>query len=314
MAISRISSRLSWALCLGLIVATAGVAQARSSDYTKTRYPIVLVHGDLGFSTALGTYDYYFGVVQALERGGAQVYLAQTSALNATRVSGEQLLHDIETILALTGAEKVNLIGHSHGGHASRYAAGVRPDRVASVTTISTSHLGTKSDTDLYNEVQKGTLRGKMMLALYNGMAHVMAFLSGEPDDNDALASAASLRYEEAAAFNLAFPHGMPTAPCGEGEAEHDGQRYYSWGGVAGMTNPLDPADPFMALLGRMHGGENDGLTGRCDTHFGHVVRDNYHMNHLDTINQMFGLTDLREANPLSLFRTHANRLKNAEL
>jgi len=35
--------------------------------------------------------------------------------------------------MAITGAKKVNLIGHSHGAHAVRYAAGVMPDQVASV-------------------------------------------------------------------------------------------------------------------------------------------------------------------------------------
>ena len=37
-------------------------------------------------------------------------------------------------------------------------------------------------------------------------------------------------------------------------------------------------------------------------------------MNHLDEVNQLFGLTSIFETSPVSVFRTHANRLKNAGL
>ncbi|HLV17489.1 MAG TPA: lipase, partial [Pseudomonas sp.] len=40
------------------------------------------------------------------------------------------------------------------------------------------------------------------------------------------------------------------------------------------------------------------------------VIRDNYRMNHMDQINQVFGLTSLFETDPLTVFRQHANRLK----
>ncbi|MEE3388915.1 MAG: lipase, partial [Pseudomonadota bacterium] len=48
--------------------------------------------------------------------------------------------------------------------------------------------------------------------------------------------------------------------------------------------------------------------------HLGKVIRDNYRMNHLDEVNQLFGLTDLFETDPVVVFRHHANRLKNAGL
>ena len=38
--------------------------------------------------------------------------------------------------LAATGAAKVNLIGHSHGGPTARYVASVRPDLVGSVSSV----------------------------------------------------------------------------------------------------------------------------------------------------------------------------------
>ena len=58
----------------------------------------------------------------------------------------------------------------------------------------------------------------------------------------------------------------------------------------------------------------NDGLVGRCSSHLGTVVRDNYFQNHLDEVNQILGLVSIFETSPPTLFRDHANRLKNAGL
>jgi hypothetical protein len=72
--------------------------------------------------------DYFYGIPDALRQGdGAKVFVAQVSAANSTEVRGEQLLAQVKTILAVTGASKVNLVGHSHGGPTTRYVAGVAP-------------------------------------------------------------------------------------------------------------------------------------------------------------------------------------------
>ena len=44
------------------------------------------------------------------------------------------------------------------------------------------------------------------------------------------------------------------------------------------------------------------------------VIRDDYLYNHLDEVNQITALVSPFEANPLVVFRNHANRLKNAGL
>ncbi|MGV2488489.1 UNVERIFIED_CONTAM: alpha/beta fold hydrolase, partial [Bacillus mycoides] len=89
-------------------------AQAQTG-HTATRHPIVLVHGLFGCDSVLGV-DYFYGIPDALRQSGAKVYVAQVSAANSTEVRGEQLLAQVKNILALSGASKVNLIGHSHGG------------------------------------------------------------------------------------------------------------------------------------------------------------------------------------------------------
>jgi triacylglycerol lipase len=115
------------ALCLGSALALSSQAQAATagSGYTETRYPIVLTHGMLGFDSLLGI-DYWYGIPTALRRDGAQVYVTEVSQLNTTELRGEELLAQVEEIVAISGKPKVNLIGHSHGGPTVRYVAGVR--------------------------------------------------------------------------------------------------------------------------------------------------------------------------------------------
>lgn len=96
-------------------------------DYTKTRYPIVLAHGLAGFDTLFGVVDYWYGLESALENGGAQVFVTDVSPFNTPQERGEQLLAQVQQILAVTGKAKVNLIGHSQGGFDVRYVAAVRP-------------------------------------------------------------------------------------------------------------------------------------------------------------------------------------------
>jgi len=76
----------------------------------------------------------------------------------------------------------------------------------------------------------------------------------------------------------------------------------------------LDPSDLLTGAASLTFDEPNDGLVGRCSSHLGMVIRDNYRMNHLDEVNQFMGLTSLFETDPVSVYRQHANRLKNAGL
>ena len=121
----------------------AQTAQAAGSQTAQTAYPIVLVHGMLGFDTVAGI-DYWYGIPGELRAQGAKVFVAEVAATNSSEVRGEQLLKQVKDVLALTGASKVNLIGHSHGGPTARYVSGVAPQLVASVTTVGSPHKGSK--------------------------------------------------------------------------------------------------------------------------------------------------------------------------
>ena len=155
------------------------------------------------------------------------------------------------------------------------------------------------------------------MAGLTNALGGFINLLSGSSSmtPQNALGSLESLNSAGAANFNARFPAGIPTSACGEGAYKVNGVRYYSWGGTSPLTNMLDVSDLITGAASLTFNGEaNDGLVGRCSSHMGMVIRDNYRMNHLDEVNQFLGLTSLFETDPVTVYRQQANRLKNAGL
>ena len=277
------------------------------SGYTETKYPIVLVHGNLGFDELLG-YEYFYDIPHNLERSGATVFVAHVAAVNSSEEKGEQLLIQVEEILALNGAEKVNLIGHSHGGPTLRYVASLRPELVASATSIASPHKGAPLGDTLENPDDPAAIE------INNAVAELINFLSGGNFEQDAAAANWSLSHAGAAEFNALYPEGIPTSECGEGDYEVNGVKYYSWSGTGVLTNLFDISDLLLGLASLQFDEENDGFVGRCGSHMGMVIRDNYYMNHGDEINWLFGLYSIFDTSPISTYRQHANRLKNAGL
>ena len=299
---------LAW-LLIGMLPAHA--ADARPDSYTQTHYPIVLVHGLFGFD-AIGPVDYFHGIAEALRQGGAIVYAPSVSAANLSEVRGEQLLFELRALKAAYGHEKFNLIGHSHGGPTARYVAAVAPELVASVTTVGAPHTGSKTADGLKDMAG----RSGIPAALANALSRTVSFVSGESGlPQDALGALQSLDGEGSAVFNRRFPQGQPATPCGEGAAVVNGVRYYSVGGTRVTTNALDVSDAVLLATSHFFGDEpNDGLVGRCASHWGVVLRDDYEWNHLDEVNQTFGLRGVMSPDPLAFYRLQANRLKKVGL
>ncbi|MEO1082807.1 MAG: triacylglycerol lipase, partial [Acidobacteriota bacterium] len=233
--------------------------------------------------------------------------------VNSTEQRGQQLLEQVEEIVAITG-RPVNLIGHSHGGLDVRYVAAERPDLVASVTTVGTPHKGAELATFLRDNLTAGGFSEGVVSFFADSLGVVLGLLSGTTNPQDSVAGLESLSAQGAALFNADYPEGIPTSACGEGASVVNGVRYYSWSGTRPLTNLLDISDPALGLASLFYSEPNDGLVGRCSSHLGDVIRDNYKMNHLDQVNQVLGLVYWFEANPRSVFRAHANRLKNAGL
>ena len=97
------------ALTLGAVAP----AQA-GSTYAATKYPIVLAHGLSGTSKFLGVVDYWYQIPEDLRANGANVYVADVSAFNDETVRGEQLVSQIRTVLATTGAARPGGLRHHH--------------------------------------------------------------------------------------------------------------------------------------------------------------------------------------------------------
>jgi triacylglycerol lipase len=309
---------VGWLTLLALALAAAPRPAAAfclfNCTYTKTKYPIVLAHGLGGFDEIFGVYDYWFRIAGELRDGGATVFVTEVSQLNSTEARGEQLIDQIEQIVAITGKPKVNLIGHSHGGLDVRYVAAVRPDLVASTTSVGSPHKGAALADFLRANVQGGSFTEAVIAYFANSLGTVLGLLTGNTNPSDAVAALDSLTAAGLAQFNASYPQGVPTSACGSGAASVNGIRYYSWSGTGILTNALDLSDAAMALTSLFYGEANDGLVGRCSSHLGTVIRDNYFHNHLDEVNQILGLVSIFESNPTSVFRSHANRLKNAGL
>jgi triacylglycerol lipase len=325
----------------------AVAAFAPGDEYAATRYPVILVHGLAGTDKFAGALEYWYGIQEDLQQHGATVYVANLSGFQSDdgpNGRGEQLLAYVKQVLAVTGASKVNLIGHSQGGLTSRYVAAVAPDLVASVTTIGTPHRGSE-----FADFVQGVLAydatglSSDVIAAFINVFGILTS-SNNNTDQDALAALKTLTTSQAAAFNQNFPSaglGVPNR-CQTGASTEtvDGNVHllYSWAGTAiqptlsvfGVTwaqdtstipavdpaNALDPST--LALLGtgtvmiNRGSGANDGLVSKCSALFGQVVSTSYRWNHLDEINQLLGVRGAYSEDPVAVIRTHANRLKLA--
>ena len=293
------------------------------SQQCATRYPLVLVPGMLGF-IRLVLYPYWYGIVSALRRGGAVVVAVQVSPLHSSEVRGEQLLARIEEILTQTGAQKVNLIGHSQGALTARYAAAKRPDLVASVTSVAGTNHGSELADYLQAHYPANSAKGRLLSALLRLIGALMSLLEtgyrGPRLPVDIQASHASLTTAGVALFNQQYPQGLPETWGGNGPEVVNGVRYYSWSGTLqpGKTNRgrnlLDGTHRSCRLFARTfvrEAGQCDGMVGRYSSHLGTVIGDAYPLDHFDIINQSLGLVG-KGAEPVRLFVEHAQRLTAA--
>jgi len=157
-----------------------------------------------------------------------------------------------------------------------------------------------------------GTFSESLVQTVGTAVSQMITFFAGNSYEENFMASMDSFTKTGSAAFNSKHPNGLPTTACGEGAYTANGIRNYSWSGTTAFANALDPLDYFFGLTSLAGYEANDGLVGRCSSHFGQVLRDNYPWNHGDAINQMFGIRGLFTPAPTDVYRAHANRLKSS--
>lgn len=254
-----------------------GGQQARLAALAnRTELPIVLLHGAAGFAQ-IGPLEYYFGVKGRLLSDGHQVFVTEVDPFQRIEVRAAQLETQLSAILASTGAPRLHLIGHSQGGLDARYLISNLGfgDRVATLTTISTPHRGSR-----VADVALGILPGPAESTL----AFLLNLIAG--GGQDPLGQA----YQLTEAYALSeFEPNNPDDPR---------VSYYS---VAGVTRAAtlhifteDVCDPLLwagyAVLAPT--GANDGLvtvaSARHGTFLGTVPAD-----HFDEVGQLLGTTAL---------------------
>jgi triacylglycerol lipase len=279
--------------------ASHAATASASSTYAATKYPIVLVHGFMGFKDILGV-DYFYQVPDNLRKSGAKVYVAAVSEVNSSSVRGEQLLKQMKAWAAADGVRKFNLIGHSQGGPTSRYVAGVAPELVASVTTVGSPSIITEA------QANEGGINQVVTnyASIVQNFGAFVAWISGQKDlPQDVAALQIKAELDD---YAVRFPAGMPTRYCGEGAPKVKNIYYFSVAGQGVKTNAWDVADLAMVAASE----PSDGAVIACGAHFGKVIRDDFPWNHIDEMNHVFGLIGKGAPDPVQFYLGQANRLK----
>ena len=296
-----------------MLISLCTLINTAQASYTKTKYPIVLVHGISGFDTLGGLINYFHTVPYNLRRSGAKVYVASVSAFNSSEERGSQLAGYLMTL----PESKFNLIGHSQGSPTSRVAAALVPQKVASVTSVNGANLGSKVADVALGLLPDGSVRRSVAVRVADGLGEVINFLSGNDNPQASLDSAITLSTAGTVALNNALSNKGLSGNCRSiNENVNIGGhniKMYSWSGTAKFTNIFDISDYALSATGLAFGSEhNDGLVSECSSKLGRVIYSRYHMNHIDAVNHLFGVRGW--TNPISLYRAHANRLKNSGL
>jgi triacylglycerol lipase len=288
---------------------TAGGADGSSSDAVDETtgepllgapYPVVLAHGFFGFEDFAGVdfVTYYFGVLDDLAaEGETMVFTPAVDPFNDSTVRGMQLLAAVEEIVAETGHAKVNLIGHSQGGLDARMVAHLRPDLVASVTTVATPHHGT-----VIADVVLGLVPNAAAQGLADDLANLLggALWSELGPDSSVFVALEQLSTPGIAAFNAMVPDapGVAYRSIGGRSSLHGGGSACDVADappyIAALDGDLDTIDGGLALSAAILSEDlltpapNDGLvtvaSATWGTFLGCIPAD-----HLDEVGQLLG-------------------------
>jgi len=313
---------LSSILLSGLLLPT-GASAGDESGHLKN--PVVLSHG---FNSSSET---FYALDIALNSVGVDnVEKTDVPPLDSSYARGEVLISEIEEFLAITGKKKVNIIAHSQGGLDARYVARVSPELVASVTTLGSPHFGVNTADKISQATYPAT-------TFISNLIDGLSALFGDQDINTT-GSIESLSSAGARRFNVYAPNGVRSGSCrtvpwrvqwwpfrtykdysvNDGAHSANGIKFMSLAGVTEQYN-FNGADPLdwaltATSLSFSPFEKHDGLVGRCSTHFGDVVRDDYVLNHNDFVNATRGMRGWGTNDPVAVMKQHARRMKSKGL
>ncbi len=260
-----------------------------SEPLCDTKYPIVMAHGMGASAEILGIVDYWWGIPGALNDEGAQVFLTSVNGMDSTRNKAQAFKYQFEQIKAYTGADKLNIIGHSHGTIYTRDAIsnlGLYPF-VASHTSIAGPHRGSA-----IADVVVGVVPDSLEWLVGDTLDFIYAFLFGDTEPNSLENGYDLTRSYMITVFN-------PNTP------NKSGVYYQSWAAKIKMMAADARNWYFIAtwpiLLG--YEGANDGLVSVNSAKWGNFrgTEDaswySAGCDHLNIVDQLFGFTPGFDAN-----------------
>jgi triacylglycerol lipase len=272
----------------------------------ETKYPIVLIHGMLGFSVLCFYIEYWGNLPFHLEMNGAKVYCAELSQAHDIETRGEQLILQLKS----WGHKKYNLIGHSQGGLDARHVHAKVPELIASVLTICTPHHGSKIADLVYNAIESLPLGSSLLWKAGNLASHTIGLLSGNIHQQDFKKAINSLTTHGLEKFNAKYPKGIT-------ENNFDEDKLYSMGIYNVEPNgKYDMIGILMKLSGYLFYGkqENDGVVAKYSMQFGLYMEELKGAHHLIPTGHLGNYPDVITSQFLHSILNHVQALKKKEL
>ena len=275
------------AIALATFFLLPGNVFAGGNSYTcDTKYPIVLAHGMGASAEILNIVDYWWGIPEALEDEGAEVYVTSVNGMDSTANKAADFYQQCLGILACSGADKLNIIGHSHGTIYSRYAISNLGlgSKVATHTSIAGPHRGSA-----IADVVVGVVPDSLEWLVGDTLDFVYAFIFGDDDPNSLQNGYDLTRDYMINTFN-------PNTP------NLSGIYYQSWAAKAKTSCPSVILEATWLVL-LAYEGANDGLVSVNSAKWGNFrgVEDaawySVGCDHLNIVDQLFGITPGFDAN-----------------
>jgi triacylglycerol lipase len=290
--------------------------------YTKTKHPILLVHGVSGWDSLGNIVDYFYRVPYSLQKDGAKVCVSALSSFASSFDRAASLAPQVKNCAQQYGTGKVNIFAHSQGSPTARILLnyGDSKNYIASITSINGVNKGSKVADFLRGVIPPGSVLETTVANVANAIGNLVDAISsnGQNFSQHSIDALETLTTEGSNSVNNYSPWGINTSSyCAKSSETHNiggnSIKLFSWTGNDATTNILDISDGFLYLTSKVFGSEkNDGLVGVCSSYLGNVIGDNYQLNHMDAVNHVFGIHGWTE--PLSLYTKHANRLKGKGL
>lgn len=246
----------------------------------NTKYPVILAHGMGAQAKIVSIVDYWWGIEDALEDEGADVYITSVNGMDSTANKAASFKKQFLSILAVTGKTKANIIGHSHGTIYTRYAISNLDlyGKVASYTSLSGPHRGSSVADFMFKMVpnQGWSIVGGALDIVYT-------FVFGDKNPNSLANGIEVTRSYMNNTFN-------PNCP------NKSGVYYQSiTSKIKYVSNSLMLQVPW--LICKAYEGDNDGLvsvnSAKWGTFRGVVEGAAWAggVDHLNIVNQFFGIT-----------------------